>query len=584
MTAPRRRPGTSGSTSRRSSTPTRSSSAMSRAYLREIRAEGGWGARSTTRTIRTAAAAGSAGSAATPRERRPVRRPARSSSQSTVKAVEIVNDTHMPSKFALRRVDGVLARGGRLAMVGGSDAHTASPDQGVGPFKPGLRQRRAVHLPCFNDGASCARHRQRGHDRARGPDRGTHPRTERARADDPSDPARVAMLRRGETVASLGPTALPRSTAAGRARRSSRADGSVKLKVRWRAGRAIGQRRGREGRRRASRSTAISSPRRPRRSSWPSARVTATSRTCPATRSRPVRARGRAHRARAHRRREGSPARCARRRDPGDIEGRAFIRTETLCDLVFGDDARFYEGMQLPVRLVQQPVLRRVRRGRRAAAMLDLVFAIDTTGSMFDDIDAVREAARRIVTRSRPPAPTTGSRSSRTRITRSTRTATRATSASRVDQPFSRDSGDFERALDAIEVGGGNDWPESVYSGLMAAIGLPWRDGATKAVIPLGDAPPHDPEPFTGFTASSVVAAALAVDPAEIYPVVVGGDTDALTAFGTLAAGTGGRPSPRRTRTRSRAPSPGGRRDHEAARSRCSASRPPRWRASPASR
>lgn len=47
----------------------------------------------------------------------------------------------------------------------------------------------------------------------------------------------------------------------------------------------------------------------------------------------------------------------------------------------------------------------------------------------------------------------------------------------------------------------------------------------------MGDAPPHDPEPTTGYTAASVAADAIALDPAEIFPVVVGGST-----FGWLSS------------------------------------------------
>ncbi|MGQ9780486.1 MAG: hypothetical protein ACUVRM_11555 [Bacillota bacterium] len=84
-----------------------------------------------------------------------------------------------------------------------------------------------------------------------------------------------------------------------------------------------------------------------------------------------------------------------------------------------------------------------------------------------------------------------------------------------------------------------------MYSALIRAINTEglgeWRDGATKIVIPIGDAPPHDPEPFTGYTASSVEAAAKAVDPAVICPVVVGGDPTAYYYFLDLAQRTGGK-------------------------------------------
>lgn len=56
----------------------------------------------------------------------------------------------------------------------------------------------------------------------------------------------------------------------------------------------------------------------------------------------------------------------------------------------------------------------------------------------------------------------------------------------------------------------------------------------------LGDAPPHDPEPVTGLTAAEVIDAALAVDPAEVYPVLVSSDSSVRDAFSPIATGTGG--------------------------------------------
>jgi PKD repeat protein len=110
--------------------------------------------------------------------------------------------------------------------------------------------------------------------------------------------------------------------------------------------------------------------------------------------------------------------------------------------------------------------------------------------------------------------------------------------AARVDLPFSTDGAAFDTAVGTLGVAGGCDFPESVYSGLMAAIGLPWRDGVTKAVIVMGDAPPHDPEPTTGFTRASVSAAAIAVDPAAIYSININGGGSPF--FEDLASDTGG--------------------------------------------
>ncbi len=457
--------------------------------------------------------------------------------QSTVKAVEIINERHMPSKFALRKVDGVLARGGRLAMVGGSDAHTASPNQHEAILDDDCVSVGPVSIPCLSDewlrqtwgnegliglaGRTDARTRERSV----------------SRADDPDDPARVAMLR-GETVASLGATALPTIDGRGPGSTVVSPDGSVELKVDWRAGRVAAPTEDGKVRPGDDVDTDIVS-------GAPEKIVVAVGpRDC--DRSHPgdedndpcaLDVQRIEHEVTSAERAAGEVVLDIE--IPDEIEGRAFIRTEALWDLVFADDARFYEGERYRYGSFSSPFY--VVSGETGgAAALDLVFAIDTTGSMWDDIDAVREAARSIVT----DVSVTGADYRIALVTYKDHPfdpfGDPSDFPSRLDQPFSRDAGDFERALDAVEVSGGNDWPESVHSGLMEAIRLPWRDGAKKAVILLGDAPPHDPEPFTGYTASQVIAAALAVDPAEIYPVLVGGDTDALAAFQTLADGTGG--------------------------------------------
>ncbi len=122
---------------------------------------------------------------------------------------------------------------------------------------------------------------------------------------------------------------------------------------------------------------------------------------------------------------------------------------------------------------------------------LDLVFAIDTTGSMSPYISSVVKA---------------------------------------------------ESALSNLEskIYGGCDIPEDVYSGISRALGFPWRSGVTKAVIFMGDAPGHDPEPHSGLTLSSIKAQAAAVDPAQAYAILVGSDPDAHQFDQAIADATGG--------------------------------------------
>lgn len=183
---------------------------------------------------------------------------------------------------------------------------------------------------------------------------------------------------------------------------------------------------------------------------------------------------------------------------------------------------------------------------------LDLVFAIDTTGSMWDDIDAVASAAQDIVksiddslydyrigvvTYKDFPSDPFGDPGD---------------FPFRDDLAFTTNPDEVISALQGIpgSVGGGNDWPESVYSALMHIIDSQslgaWRgriDGVDvrKAIILLGDAPGHDPEPFTGYTLTDVVTAAINADPVEIFSIGIGFDPEAISVFDELAKGTGGK-------------------------------------------
>ncbi|MDA0366682.1 MAG: VWA domain-containing protein [Chloroflexi bacterium] len=180
---------------------------------------------------------------------------------------------------------------------------------------------------------------------------------------------------------------------------------------------------------------------------------------------------------------------------------------------------------------------------------VDLVFAIDTTGSMGPYIAAVVTAANDIVD------------ALSGRGTPARRTDYRVglvdykdvdsdlpffcaddPYAAIIDLPFSTTRTSIVSAIGTLpgKVSGGCDWPEDVLSGIQMAVGFPWRDGVNKAIIVMGDAPGHDSEAHSGLTSASVIAAALAVDPAVIYPILVGFDPDATAFMRILAVGTGG--------------------------------------------
>jgi hypothetical protein len=143
---------------------------------------------------------------------------------------------------------------------------------------------------------------------------------------------------------------------------------------------------------------------------------------------------------------------------------------------------------------------------------LDLVFCIDSTGSMGDDIAAVKANAIAILNKIEVDFPNF-----------------RVAVVDYKDHPVDPygDPGDYPfrdvlsfstnknviiSAINSLGASGGNDWPESVYSAVIHCVQNPpggWReDPVTRKVIYMGDAPPQIPEPFTGYTLASVEAAA----------------------------------------------------------------------------
>jgi len=181
----------------------------------------------------------------------------------------------------------------------------------------------------------------------------------------------------------------------------------------------------------------------------------------------------------------------------------------------------------------------------RHAHNLDIIFSIDVTGSMWDDIAAVKASASEIV-----------------EAIHSEVTGCRIAVVSYRDFPvwpygspgdwpykdvlgFSGDKTAIIAAIQSLYVGGGANWPESVYSALMHCIDSSslggWRTGADKFIILMGDAPPHDPEPFTGYTLSTVATAAEEADPVSIYPIAIGPDSTTYTYFSWLAEATDGK-------------------------------------------
>lgn len=131
---------------------------------------------------------------------------------------------------------------------------------------------------------------------------------------------------------------------------------------------------------------------------------------------------------------------------------------------------------------------------------LDLVFVIDATESMKDDIAKLRELIQSNLEEELPKY-------------RSWRVALVLYKDYFEDFmvkqacPFTADLAVFRKALDGFRVQGGRDIPEAVYEGLDGALSLPWNPDSEKKIILIGDAPPH-PRPRGRVTKEMVYAAA----------------------------------------------------------------------------
>jgi Mg-chelatase subunit ChlD len=206
----------------------------------------------------------------------------------------------------------------------------------------------------------------------------------------------------------------------------------------------------------------------------------------------------------------------------------------------------------------------------------DIAFVIDTTGSMFDDIDAVKASAGDIIN-----SIFDSFLNSRIAVV-GYNDPTTNTFLSFTDQPKIEDRKTAAlQAINSISVGGGGDFPEVVNAGLIRALSGgagEWRKEANaRRIILFGDAPAKDTDLFdqvvqlaanldvsvsarsllasdvqttnptdglavTSFSVLSADAAgAPIVVPVEIFSVLIGNDPSAAADFTKLANATGGK-------------------------------------------
>lgn len=117
---------------------------------------------------------------------------------------------------------------------------------------------------------------------------------------------------------------------------------------------------------------------------------------------------------------------------------------------------------------------------------VDLVYVVDTTGSMGDDINAAKAQMRTIL------ADLTAMNPDR-RVGVVTYRDRGDVYTAMVVTPLDFDEAVIREGIDWLRVGGGGDLREHVYAGLDTALhDMEWRAGASRHIVLIGDAPPHE--------------------------------------------------------------------------------------------
>lgn len=143
---------------------------------------------------------------------------------------------------------------------------------------------------------------------------------------------------------------------------------------------------------------------------------------------------------------------------------------------------------------------------------LDVVFVIDTTGSMGGRIEQAKAFAR---------AQAEKIKELRGRVALVAYKDAGDSYTARIISGLSEDQANFQTGLNSIYASGGGDTPEAALHALKTAFnGLDWKNGATKAAVLLTDAGFHNPDLVDGSTIESIAKRSLEIDPVNVYPVV----------------------------------------------------------------
>lgn len=150
--------------------------------------------------------------------------------------------------------------------------------------------------------------------------------------------------------------------------------------------------------------------------------------------------------------------------------------------------------------------------GMGQSAGQDVVFVLDTTGSMQPTIEAtkrfIRESTAKI-------------RAMNGRVGLVVYRDAGDTYTAEMVSDLKSDPSDMLTKLDAVDALDGGDTPEAALHALMTAFNkVKWRNGANKSAIVLSDAGYHSPDMVDGTTLDDVVQRSLEIDPVNVYAVV----------------------------------------------------------------
>lgn len=142
----------------------------------------------------------------------------------------------------------------------------------------------------------------------------------------------------------------------------------------------------------------------------------------------------------------------------------------------------------------------------------DVVFVLDTTGSMSPYIDQMKTFIRNYSSKIKEMNGRVG--------LVVYRDAGDDYTAKKLSD-LQSDTTDLLAKLDSVSAAGGGDDPEAALHASMVAMNeMKWQKGATKAIILLTDAGYHEPDKVDGSTLAAVAKRSLEIDPVNVYPVV----------------------------------------------------------------